>query len=322
MPTVFLGHSVRITQLARAAMFCIALVAASTSDLLAECTSCDSSCCSSNCGHCGCGGCGAESLWTRDHLFDEWFGVRPGLAEHGIIADLQLTQFYQGVAGGGVEQTDAYGGKLDYNFTFLSEQMGLWKGGTLLFHAETKFGENVSADAGAFALPNTNLLWPLPGENETSITGLLYLQKLNDKVSVGAGKLNVLDFWTMVYPNVGRGVDGFMNLNSMAAGLPWLRFVNLSVNAAGVLVQEGEQIQGGVLVFDLNNSSTTSGLDNLFDDGAGVLGLWRFFTDWNGKPGSHLFAGSYANRTYTSLDETSWFIVPGQGVVPGQETGA
>ena len=107
-----------------------------------------------------------------------------------------------------------------------------------------------------------------------------------------------------------------MNLNSIASGLPWLRYVNLSVNAAGVLVQEGQQIQGGVLVFDLNNSSTTSGLDNLFDDGAGVLGLWRFFTDWNGKPGSHLFAGSYASRTYTSLDETSWLIIPGQGVVP------
>lgn len=312
----------RITHLARIATFCIVLVAASKSDLLAQCVSCDSSCCSPSGGHCGCGGCGAESLWTRDHLFGDWLDVRPCLAEHGIIADLQLTQFYQGVASGGVEQTDAYGGKLDYNFTFLSQQMGLWKGGTLLFHAETNFGENVNADAGAFALPNTNLLWPLPGENETSITGLLYLQKLSDKVSVGAGKLHVLDFWTMVYPNVGRGVDGFMNLNSLSAGLPWLRFVNLSVNAAGVLVQEGEQIQGGVLVFDLNNSSTTSGLGNLFDDGAGVLGLWRFFTDWNGKPGSHLFAGSYANRTYTSLDETSWFIVPGQGVVPGQKTGA
>ncbi|MDH3718435.1 MAG: carbohydrate porin, partial [Planctomycetota bacterium] len=165
-------------------------------------------------------------------------------------------------------------------------------------------------------------LWPLPNQNDTAITGFLYLQALNERWSVGAGKLNVLDFWTMVYPNVGRGVDGFMNLNSMAAGLPWLRFVNLSVNAGGVLSMKEKQIEGGFLVFDLNNSTTTAGLDNLFDDGAGVLGLWRFFTDWNGKPGSHLFAGSYANRAYTSLDENSWFIVPGQGVVAGQETGA
>jgi porin len=32
--------------------------------------------------------------------------------------------------------------------------------------------------------------------------------------------------------------------------------------------------------------------------------------------------GDYASRTYPSLDETPWLIIPGQGVVPAQETGA
>ena len=50
------------------------------------------------------------------------------LAEHGIIADLQLTQFYQGVTSGGAEQRDAYGGKMDYNITFVGEQLAGWKG--------------------------------------------------------------------------------------------------------------------------------------------------------------------------------------------------
>ena len=51
--------------------------------------------CPHSCGH---------GLWARDHLLGDWLGARPGLAQHGIIADLQLTQFYQGVTGGGVDE--------------------------------------------------------------------------------------------------------------------------------------------------------------------------------------------------------------------------
>jgi porin len=189
-------------------------------------------------------------------------------------------------------------------------------------HAETAFGQTSLTDAGAFAMTNTNLLWPLAGEQVTAISGFLYLQALNEEWSLAAGKINVLDFWTMFYPNAGYGQEGFMNLNSLSAGLPWFRFINLSINGAGILAMEGEKPQGFVFAFDLNNSSTTSGLSNLFDDGAGVLGAWKFFTEYGGKPGSHLFVGGYANRRYTSLDETSWFVVPGQGVVPGEKTGA
>ncbi len=261
---------------------------------------------------------------SDDQLFGDWLGMRPRLAKRGVIADLQLTQFYQGVASGGVEQTDAYGGKLDYQFTFLGEPLGLNKGFTALMHAETRFGEAVNADAGAFAFPNVNMLYPLPNQNDTAITGLLFMQALNERVVLAAGKINVVDFWNMLYPHSGRGIEGFMNFNSLTVGLPWLRFVNLSVNGAGVLVMEGKQIQGGILVFDTNNSTTTVGLDNLFDKGAGLLGVWKIFTDWDEKPGSHLFAGGWSSRTYTSLDRSSWTLIPGRGsgLTPGEEEGA
>ena len=273
---------------------------------------------------CGCDHACRQGVHCGNQLFGDWQGARSGLAGHGIIADLEFTQFYQGVASGGSQQSDAYGGKLDYMFTFLGEPLGLNKGFTAILHAESRYGESLGGEAGAFALPNTNMLWPLPDEDDTAITGLLLMQALNERVALFGGKINVADFWTMMYPNVGRGVDGFMNLNTLAAGMPWLRFVNLSINGAGTLVMKGEQIQGGFVVFDTNNSSTTLGLNNLFDQGAGMLGLWRFFTDWNGKPGSHLFAGGYSSRAYTSLDRTSWTFLPGQGggLAPGIETGA
>jgi porin len=275
--------------------------------------------------NCSC--CGEHCLGgicTRQRLFGNLLGAESCLAQRGIVADLELTQFYQGVSSGGADRDSVYGGKMDYMFTFLGEPLGLNKGFTAIMHAETRFGESLVGQAGAFALPNTNMLYPRATENDTAITGLLFMQALNERVALAAGKINVVDLWNMLYPHTGRGVDGFMNLNSLAAGLPWLRFVNLSVNGAGVLAMEGEQIQGGVLVFDTNNSTTTTGLNNLFDQGACVLGLWRFFTDWNGKPGSHLFAFGGSTRTYTSLDRSDWHFIPGQGggLTPGQKDGA
>ena len=58
----------------------------------------------------------AECLCCREYLTGDLFGARSGLAERGVVADLQLTQFYQGVADGGLSQTSKYGGKFDYFF--------------------------------------------------------------------------------------------------------------------------------------------------------------------------------------------------------------
>ena len=62
-------------------------------------------------------------------------------------------------------------------------------------------------------------------------------------------------------------------------------------------------------------------------EGCEIDSFWtrpQMFDDWDGKPGSHMFAGGWSSRTYTSLDRTSWTFIPGQGggLNPGQETGA
>lgn len=55
----------------------------------------------------------AESLWQRSQLTGDWLGLRPALAKEGITFDLFGTQFYQGVAAGGLEQAWEYGGRFD-----------------------------------------------------------------------------------------------------------------------------------------------------------------------------------------------------------------
>ncbi len=279
------------------------------------------------CDQCGCvfenscDCCNPQCLAARSRLFGDWFGIKPCLAQRGVVTDIQLTQFYQGVTGGGSERKSAYGGKVDTMITFLGEPLGLNKGLTTILHAETRFGEDVNLASGALALSNTNMLYPLPGEHDTAITGLLVMQALSERFALAAGKINALDLWTMLYPKSGRGIDGFMNM-SLVAFPTFLRTTNLSILGAGVLQMEGPQIKSGVIVYDTHNSSTTSGFDQLFTEGAVILGLWRHFTQYGGLPGSHAFIGNWSSREYTSVDPSAITIIPGQGLNLGQVKGS
>src|SRR5688572_18928541 len=51
-----------------------------------------------------------DSFDEQLKLTGDWFGVRDQWANRGVTLDTNLTQFYQGVASGGKEQTSAYGG--------------------------------------------------------------------------------------------------------------------------------------------------------------------------------------------------------------------
>jgi porin len=55
-----------------------------------------------------------ETLWTRDTITGDWGGSRTKLSEKGIDFDFRLSQYYQNVLSGGVDQTGEYGGTMDY----------------------------------------------------------------------------------------------------------------------------------------------------------------------------------------------------------------
>ena len=267
----------------------------------------------------------ANDIWTRDKLTGDWGGLRSDLSKHGIQLDLRLTQFYQGVTNGGTDDDNfKYGGKMDYFINIDGHKLGLWEGLFVKIHTETQFGNSIIKDAGGSALANTAMLYPEPDESKTAITGFLVEQALSKNFVLAAGKINVVDLWGMVYPEMGSGIDGFMNTNMLAAALPWLRWVNLAVlGAGGLVLTDDGKVRGGVLVFDLNGCATTSGFSKLFDDGAGLLGLWRFFFDIGQKPGSLLFAaGMAANREYDSLEKSDWGFEIGRGLEDEKEDGA
>jgi porin len=192
---------------------------------------------------------------------------------------------------------------------------------TTTMHAETRFGEDVNFKAVGFAPVNVAMLYPKFNEHGTAITGLTFAQALDDNVQATFGKFNALDLFYSLYPQTGRGINGFMNA-SMVIPISVARVAPLSFMGAGALKYHGTLPQSGVLVFDTNNSATTSGFDDLFDNGANILGFWRFFTDVNGLPGSHLFGGIWSTGEFVAFDPAGFVIVPDDGLVSVPREGA
>ncbi len=243
------------------------------------------------------------------------------MQEQGVTYGFVPTQFYQGVASGGNEQEFDYGGKVDQFLILDSGKLGLWQGMTMTMHAETRFGEDVNFDAVGFAPVNVAMLYPKSTEDTTAITGLSFAQALNENVQLTAGKFNALDLFYMLYPETGRGINGFMNA-SMVLPLSAARVVPLSFMGAGAMVLKKKQVEGGILVYDTHNVPTTSGFDDIFDNGANIMGFWRFFTDVDGLPGSHLFGGIWSTGEFAANDPEGFVFVPGQGLVVPKQGGA
>jgi porin len=250
----------------------------------------------------------------RTHLLGDWGGARSRLAEHGIIFDFQVTQFYQGVVDGSPGTSDwQYGLKGDYFLTVIGEKAGLWKGIILNVHAETRAGDDVNALTG-LSPANVNMLMP-NSDNTTAITQAMAIQMVGEQTGLLAGKLNALDLVDMVF-HTGRGIDGFMN-TSLVVPLGMGRTVPLALPAAGVLTFKGKEVQGAAMVYDPNNCATTTCLDPLFGDGAALAGLWKFYTG-SGLDGSRAgyvsVGGTWSGKEYKVVDPGSFFFNPGEGL--------
>jgi len=271
------------------------------------------------CEECTIEGTDHGNFWTRPFLTGDMGGLRSSLAGQGILFNVRETQFYQGVAGGGRKQQFRYGGKIDYIGIFDGGKLGLWNGLSILFHAETRYAEDINAGSGALSPPNANLLFPQPG-HVTAITQLILQQALSGKFAVVGGKFNSLDLVEMLW-HTGTGLDRFMNL-SLVMPPTLARTTPSSIMGAGLLAMKGREVQGAVLVYDTNNSATTSGFEHLFDQGAVIIGVWKLFAEINGLPGQYSFGGNWSSRRFTSVDPASLIFIPGQGIRLGEETGS
>ncbi|MFO0919800.1 MAG: carbohydrate porin [Planctomycetaceae bacterium] len=263
-----------------------------------------------------------DDLLTRPKLLGDLFGARTALGAHGIALDVSSTQFYQGVASGGVNQTFEYFGRNDYYLNVNGEQAGLWKGLFVTLHGETRYGDTVNADTGAISPVNTAGLFPLPNGSITALTAVKFTQALSENLITFAGKINLLDEFKQPY-TTGRGVDAFMN-TSLAFPIAAVRQVPYSTLGAGMAILREGQPMFSTMILDTHNTPTTSGFESFFTNGAVIIARAETPVTILDRPGHQAIWGVYSSGTYNDLSPTAYLDPTyGQPVVTfGTDTGS
>ena len=260
-------------------------------------------------------------LLDRSKLIGDWCGWRTCLQDRGITFDVSTTQYYQGVASGGLEQAFQYGGRNDYFVNLDGEKLGLWQGASLTLHGETRYGESVNSLAGTLSAPNLFLAIPQPSGSVTALTGVTFTQYLSEELLVYGGKLNTMD--DVEQPLTGaNNRTGFQN-TAMLYNPVFARTVPYSTFGAGFDCLQDEETLFAACVYDTNDTPTSSGFDTFFDNGATVYAELNLPTIFFGRPGHQGLSGTYSSGKYTSLTPTAYLDpIAGLVIVPARETGS
>jgi len=264
-----------------------------------------------------------KDVWTRDKLTGDWGGLRSDLSKRGIDIGLRLSQYWQRVASGGVDVNSEYGGTMDYRVNLdMHKLFNTWEGFSINMHARTRFGYDVNADAGAFALQNTGMLMPGPGKyHDTDVTGLTvsqYLPFFGGLANLTVGMFDVIDTVTGFFPHLGYGQEGFWNANGLLTVLPWVGSVQgLSLyGAIGVTVNEKHKIaQSGLIALGTENESQGMySIHDAFNEGVFLAGFHRFIWEIDDKMGYFMVFAGGSTRDQPSNEKGDFVFIPGQGI--------
>ncbi|MCP4784506.1 MAG: carbohydrate porin [Fuerstiella sp.] len=289
------------TTFALAVAFCILQL---TGEAIAQCGSGDRQGCGETIGFLDRLPCHCD----RKTLTGEWWGARSSLEEEGITFDATVTQFYQGVASGGLHQRFGYSGHGDYEMSFDFGKLFDAEGWSLGLGSEHRFGETVNEDTGSVVpvalLPNL----PEPETDDLALTKVLFTHRSSDQFKIFFGKIDTLEFDQNGIAD-GKGRDRFFSTafiyNPVAT-----RTIPFSTLGAGLAVGEEEDPLFVFAVVNSEDTATTSGFDELFADGAAMFGELRLPTQFFGRSGHQMFGGSWSSRTFTSLNQSQRLEFP------------
>jgi porin len=246
---------------------------------------------------------------SRPKLTGDWGGLREQLRDRGITFDVSATTFYQGTASGGLEESFEFGGRNDYWLNVDGQKAGLWPGLFVTLRGETVYGDSVNAATGAIVPVNIGRAHPHVSDDETALTAVKFTQALSEKFVVYAGKINTLDNVQQPFmPERGKEV-GFMN-----AAFVWNpilgRTMNYATLGAGAAILANGQPVATLTVYDTHDATTTTGFDNLFDNGAVINPTLSLPTTFFGMLGHHTLMGAYSSGRYDIVDPQSLNQIP------------
>jgi hypothetical protein len=133
-----------------------------------------------------------ESLLTQPSLLDGPASLKESLRGQGLNFDASWTQFHQGAVLGEAQHNWRYGGKIDLIGNVDLTRFGLWPGFSLTLHQEFNYGRDVNnAGTGLIIPANTSMAFPRLGGGNAN-TSISLTQRFNERISLTAGKINML----------------------------------------------------------------------------------------------------------------------------------
>ena len=262
-------------------------------------------------------------FWKREKMTGDWGRDRSRLHEEGLDIDVSLTQFYQGVAAGGIRRGSEYNGvfKIDFKLDLGKMRPG-WKWWSAQVQSETRFGGPVLGGTGTVNPVNTAAIVPGSNGGVVSVTAvnLTRLIPINlakgDLYVVSFGRYNLLDLSQEQFFG-GSGLEKFFNIAQIGP-LTILRQAPLITNGATFAYVKGGEPRFTLAVIDPNDHSTDAGLNDLFADGVSFIPTVFFPTKYFGKTAKHSFGGAITTKAYTPFDAIRQIVIPGPSLNPIQ----
>ena len=254
-------------------------------------------------------------------LTGDWLGKRDFLLDAGVDFRTNVTQFYQGIPTGGLQQDFDYGLKLDYFGTIKTEKLFGWNGGFINLHGESRFGESINRRTGAVLPSNFALEFPQATGDATALTNVQFEQFFGENFAVTFGKLNTAD-GVNIHPFLGgNGVDRFQN-EAFVINPIYDRTIPYSALGAGFSYLREHDPLFTFLLFDSSGEPGTSGFGDLFSNGASFFAHLSLPVMAFGLPGHQSFEGAYATGSFSPLSANDYVILDVPNIPAKQHSGS
>jgi len=238
-------------------------------------------------------------LESRPRLTGDWGGIRDELGKKGIVLDVDVTVTPLDVLSGGRSTGGETWGNADYTLNVDTQKAGLWPGGFLMVQVDTGFGTNIFSKSGALVPVNTAALFPAPNDHTTALLNATFMQFLSEKFGLVLGKFNTLD--TTKQEFYGDYYTQFLNA---AFVFPMtLEQVPLSAYGGGVIGLPTQDIVLSLVALDPGGTATSNSFNNVFDDGAMVVGSGQVTIKPFDLAGHQNVGFSWSNKDRYSLEQ-------------------
>lgn len=254
---------------------------------------------------CGCSECDSGAFENLN-----WCeSIHGCLADRGILVSNNLTQFYFGTVGGGIDETDRYGGHGDYVANMDLGKLGVHEGLFLKLRAEHRFGRSIGEPSGVLLPPTLAAELPVADSRDLYLTNVLFTQFLSERFGVYAGKLDTLDGDANAYAS-GRGITQFSNTAFIANPIALRTVPYASLGCGFVIIGDNQEPLFNFLIMNPTDTADSDGFDELFAEGVAISAELRFATPLLGKPGHQLFGATWSNREFVSLGQDPRILLP------------